>query len=101
MIDPVDGRPYILTKESKPSTTAYLYSYPLPLDPRNIKTLKLERTFPHPKPRFSAGDVSSDGRWILARNANYFYTYWRGDPTKSFAAAFSNLTCRFDGSNGL
>lgn len=98
LIDPVDGRPYILTKERKPSTTAYLYSYPLPLDSTNIKTLKLERTFAHPAPRFSAGDVTSDGRWVIVRNASDVYTFLRGDPSKSFAAAFGNLFCTFDAS---
>ena len=98
LIDPVDGRPYILTKEAKPSTTAYLYGYPMPLDGRNIKTMKLERTFTHSAPRFSGGDVSSDGRWVVVRNKNVVYTYLRGVPTSGFAAAFVNLVCAFDGS---
>ena len=95
LIDPVDGRPYILTKESKPSTTAYLYGYPMPLDPSNIKTLTLDRTFSHPAPRFSGGDVSSDGRWIVVRNNDDVFTYLRGVPTSGFGAGFVNIFCQF------
>jgi hypothetical protein len=98
LIDPVDGRPYVLTKEAKPSTTAYLYGYPMPLDGKNIKTMKLERKFTHAAPRFSGGDVSSDGRWIIVRNKGIVYTYLRGVPTSGFAASFANLVCLFNGS---
>lgn len=99
MIDPVDGVAYILTKQKKSSGYGYLYSYPMPFDSRNIKTLKLESKFLHGAPKFSAGDVSQDGRWVVVRNDDVIYTYLRGDSTKSFASAFNNTVCKTDASN--
>jgi hypothetical protein len=99
MIDPIDGVPYILTKEKKSSGYGYLYSYPLPLDPSNIKTLQLASRFNHAAPKFSAGDVSQDGRWVVVRNDDIFYTYLRGDSTNAFGSAFTNTVCLYDASN--
>ena len=99
MIDPIDGVPYVLTKEKKSSGYGYLYSYPPPFDSQNIKTLQLESKFPHAAPKFSAGDVSQDGRWVVVRNDDIFYTYLRGDPTNSFVSAFYNTVCLYDASN--
>jgi hypothetical protein len=99
LIDPVDGVPYILTKEKKSSGSGYLYSYPLPFEAQNIKTLKLVKQFSHVDPRFSGGDTSADGRWVVVRNDSTVYTYLRGAAASPFADAFTSVFCTFDASN--
>ncbi|MCA8957265.1 MAG: hypothetical protein KDC87_14410 [Planctomycetes bacterium] len=100
LIDPVDGRPYVLTKEKNSSGTAYLYEYPLPLDSVNVKTLRLAAAFSHSAPKFSGGDVSQDGAWVFVRNDSSVYVYSRGVATNSFASAFTNSAwCVFAAAN--
>ncbi len=91
LIDPVDGRPYVLTKESFGST-AYLYGYPMPLDAGVTKTMVLEATFAHAAPTFSGGDVSPDGRQVYVRNQDTIYAYTRADGA-AFATAFAGAPC--------
>ncbi|MHC4513818.1 MAG: hypothetical protein ACYTGW_16515 [Planctomycetota bacterium] len=94
-VDPRDGTPYILTKET--GKFGFLYGYPLPLDKAKTKTLFMAATFSHQSPDFSGGDVSPDGRWIHARNDKTIYTWPRADG-KTFGAAFQNNPCVMDGS---
>ncbi len=97
LVDPVDGRPYILTKEGSGSV-GYLYGYPMPLDSSLTKTLVLEATFSHSAPKFSGGDVSPDGRNIYVRNGSTIYAYPRADGA-SFASAFGGVPCTLRGNN--
>lgn len=93
LIDPVDGRPYILTKESTSTGRAFVYSYPLPLDANRTKALKLEGSFAAADPRFSAGDVSADGWWIVIRNQSAIYAFERGAASRGFFSAFQQTPC--------
>ncbi len=95
LIDPVDGSPYILTKEE--GATAYLYRYPLPLEIKGTKTLLLAMRFMHVRPKFSGGDVSADGSSVVVRNRRsvFFYSRPQGTP---FAAAFTGRAMGLSGS---
>lgn len=89
LVDPVDGAPYVLTKELL--RPAALYRYPLPLDRRAIKTLRHEGDV-RLGVWLTAGDVSADGGWIHVRDYGQIYHLRRPRGTR-FAAAFANRPC--------
>ncbi len=65
-IDPLDGTPYLVTKEQ--SALTRVYRYPLPLDGATRKTLVLVGQFSNLTAPQTAADISPDGRWIYTRN---------------------------------
>jgi hypothetical protein len=97
-IDPVDGTPYVLTKEN--GSTCRLFQYPMPLDLAVEKTLVLVATLSGMPTQMTGGTLSADGRWVFARNASTIRVWPRPAGT-SFASAFSNTPCAFAHSQGL
>lgn len=89
-IDPIDGAPYVLTKEN--STTCRLFRYPLPLDAAVEKTLVLETTLTGMPVLCTGAAISQDGRWVLVRNTTQIRAWPRADGA-SFASAFRNPAC--------
>lgn len=89
-IDPVDGAPYLLTKEN--ASTCHLFRYPLPLVAGVEKTLQLVATLTGMPAQFTGGTVSADGRWIFARTTTQIRAWPRPLGT-GFASAFANPPC--------
>jgi hypothetical protein len=90
LIDPLDGTPYVLTKEL--STTARLYRYPLPLDPGVTKTLVHAGTFGGLPILFTGGDVAPDGSFVFARSVLAIQAFPRA-PGATLASAFAAAPC--------
>ncbi len=90
MIDPVDGTAYLLTKTLP--EPAELYHYPLPFDSSKVKTLQKDGVYPGLGQWVTAGDVSSDGRWIHLRSYLAILSYPRPSG-KSFAEALKGTPC--------
>lgn len=90
LIDPVDGTPYVGTKET--GTTARLFRYPLPLDSGSVKTLVLETQITSATGVFTGGDVSPDGSIVYLRDEANVYAYPRPRGTP-LSAAFSQPRC--------
>jgi len=90
LIDPLDGTPYVLTKEL--STTARLYRYPLPLDSGVTKVLVLAGTFSGMPILFTGGDVAPDGSFVFARSVLSLQAFPRA-PGAPFADAFRASAC--------
>lgn len=97
-IDPVDGTPYVLTKENLASCS--LFRYPLPLDPNVEKTLVLEARLQAVPAQFTGGAVSADGRWVLARTNTVVCAWWR-PAGMSLASALQGARCTVSHQNGL
>ena len=89
-IDPIDGAPYVLTKEN--STTCRLFRYPLPLDAAVERALGLEATLTGMPTLCTGAAISQDGSWVLARNNTQIRAWPRADGA-SFVSAFRNPAC--------
>jgi len=90
VIDPVDGTPYIFSKEL--SATASLFRYPLPFDSSVVKTLELVGTINTAFSPITGADISADGSviYLLSYTAAFSYPRNRG---ATFLSAFSWPRC--------
>jgi len=89
-LDPVDGTPYVLTKET--GTTCTLYRYPMPLDAQVEKTMQAVATLTDAPVSFTGGAITADGRWLLARNYLAIYA-WPRAIGQSVASAVAARPC--------
>jgi hypothetical protein len=90
LFDPLDGAPYLLTKEN--ATTARLYRYPLPLDAGVTKTLVLAGTFGGMPTQLTGGDVAPDGSLVYVRSPTAVRAFPRAGGAP-FADAFAAPSC--------
>ncbi len=97
-LDPVDGTPYVLTKEN--SSTCRLFRYPLPLDAGVEKALVLAATLTNMPVLCTGGTVSADGRWIFVRS-NTTIRAWPRAVGTTFASALAGTPCSLAHSLGL
>jgi hypothetical protein len=89
-IDPFDGSPFVLTKET--GNTCTLYRYPLPLDAQVEKTMQLAATLSNAPVSFTGGAIAPDGRWIFARTYLAIHA-WPRALGQSFVSAITSSPC--------
>jgi hypothetical protein len=89
-VDPLDGAPYLVTKEKNALT--HVYRYPLPLDVSQRKTLVLVGKFSNIIAPQTAADISPDGRWIYTRNYSDIFVFSRPFGT-SMSQALGQAKC--------
>ncbi|MHC5062604.1 MAG: hypothetical protein ACYTG5_01360 [Planctomycetota bacterium] len=84
LIDPVDGSPYILSKDRKGPTK--VFRYPLPMDDSKRKTLEFVTVIQSRGVQFTGGDVSPDGSQIFLRSDLGIHLYARAPGTELWIA---------------
>ena len=89
-VDPSDGAPYIVGKEGGKTTD--VWRVPMPLKSSGVQTLVHVAKIPLSDAKFSAADVSPDGRRIYLRNKDFVYYYER-KLGKTVAQALTSAPC--------
>lgn len=90
LVDPVDGTPYLVTKEL--NSSAKLYQYPMPLNAGVVKTLQLAATVTTTFSLITGADISADGSvvYLMSYTGAFSYPRARG---ATLASAFASPRC--------
>lgn len=83
-VDPLDLQVYILSKRDFEST---VFSFPIDLKSNQVNVLKPLQTLPFTFT--TAADISSDGKYILAKNLTHIY-FWERKNKESIIESFQS-----------
>jgi hypothetical protein len=88
-VDPVDGTPYLISKDD---TQAVLYRYPLPLTANTTRTLVQELNLVLPQYKVTGADITADGSRIHLRTHRQMLLFSRA-PGTTVAQALAGTPC--------